>query len=510
MEDLKQALLESPALHAINYKSPVPVILAVDTSYIAVGYHLAQCDEQKPQIHYYSRFGSITLNERESHFSQPKLELCGLFHALQATKLYLIGICNLVVKVDARSIKGMLNNPDLAPSASMNRWILAILTFHFRLAHVPGTLHGPDSLTEDGHDFSGGEEDDEEDEQATRAANRTTIPIASETEAANFAEPEGKNFFSDDRKLWQKSTDGAHKLMVWPEKWLDILRAAHDHLGHRGRYVTSQFVGKRFWWPTMQEDVVCSAFLSAVRDLEKCFNLHHIKISPYNSKANSIVERSHFDMRQVLFKAADGDQKPWSQVVHYAFWAERVTVCKQKGCSLYFAVTGCHPVLPMDIAEVTYLSPPPTSLLSSGELIARRAIKLQKRHDQLSLLKPRVYHARIEAAKKFKRDHPATIRNFDFKPGTLVLMRYTQIEKSLNWKMQPHYTGPLVMVSQNRGGTYVLCELDESVLHRTIAAFCLVPYLLQKVIALPPGFANISKKRLDKLISSEDDKEPKN
>ncbi|CDO77997.1 hypothetical protein BN946_scf184723.g4 [Trametes cinnabarina] len=189
-----------------------------------------------------------------------------------------------------------------------------------------------------------------------------------------------------------------------------------------------------------------SAFLSAVRDLEKRFNLHHIKISPYNSKANGIVERSHFDTRQVLFKAADGDQKRWSQVAHYAFWAERVMVRKRMGCSPYFAVTGCHPVLPMDIAEATYLSPPPTSLLSSGELIARRAIELQKRHDQLSLLKSRVYRARIEAAKKFERDHAATIRDFDFKPGSLVLMWHTQIEKSLNRKMRPRYTGPLVVV----------------------------------------------------------------
>ncbi|CDO78216.1 hypothetical protein BN946_scf184887.g4 [Trametes cinnabarina] len=233
-----------------------------------------------------------------------------------------------------------------------------------------------------------------------------------------------------------------------------------------------------------------SAFLSAVRDLEKRFSLHHIKISPYNSKAN-----------------AEGDQKRWSQVAHYAFWAERVTVRKRMGCSPYFAVTGCHPVLPMDIAEATYLSPPPTSLLSSSKLIARRAIKLQKRHDQLSLLKSRVYQARIEAAKKFERDHPATIRDFDFKPGSLVLMRHTQIEKSLNRKMRPRYTGPLIVVSRNRGGAYVLCELDGSVLHRAIMVFRLVPYLPRKAIALLPGFADISQKRLDELISSEDDGE---
>ena len=41
----------------------------------------------------------------------------------------------------------MLNNPDIAPSASINRWIVSILTFHFKLRHVPGKQHGPDGLS---------------------------------------------------------------------------------------------------------------------------------------------------------------------------------------------------------------------------------------------------------------------------------------------------------------------------------------------------------------------------
>ena len=96
---------------------------------------------------YYARFGSITLNDREARFSQPKLELYGLYRTLRSQKLYLIGIRNLVIEVDARYIKGMLANADLEPSASINRWILAILTFHFTLVHVPGTFHGPDGLS---------------------------------------------------------------------------------------------------------------------------------------------------------------------------------------------------------------------------------------------------------------------------------------------------------------------------------------------------------------------------
>ncbi|KAG5347712.1 hypothetical protein C0989_011545, partial [Termitomyces sp. Mn162] len=54
---------------------------------------------------------------------------------------------NLIIEVDARYIKGMLQNPDIQPSASMNRWIMAILMFHFELVHVKGTFHGPDGLS---------------------------------------------------------------------------------------------------------------------------------------------------------------------------------------------------------------------------------------------------------------------------------------------------------------------------------------------------------------------------
>ena len=147
MDDLKEALVQSPALRPINYHSEAPVILGVDTSHIAIGSILSQCDPGNPKLRYVAKFGSITLNEREARFSQPKLELYGLYRALRSLKLYLIGVRNMVVEVDAKYIKGMLSNPDIAPSASVNRWILSILMFHFTLVHVPGTHHGPDGLS---------------------------------------------------------------------------------------------------------------------------------------------------------------------------------------------------------------------------------------------------------------------------------------------------------------------------------------------------------------------------
>ena len=146
MQDaLKATLLASPALWPIDYDSNSPVILGVDTSHIAIGFLLCQCDADNPCIRRYVRFSSITLNDHKSHFLQPKLEL---YHALRALKMYLIGVQNLEVEVDTRYIKGMLVSPDLMPSASMNHWIVSILLFHFTLDHVPGTRHGPDGLSQ--------------------------------------------------------------------------------------------------------------------------------------------------------------------------------------------------------------------------------------------------------------------------------------------------------------------------------------------------------------------------
>ena len=59
--------------------------------------------------------------------------------------------------------------------------------------------------------------------------------------------------------------------------------------------------------------------------------------------------------RQALFKATNGDPTQWSQVTYSVMWADRITTRRRMGCSLYFAVTGMQPIIPLDIIEATYL-----------------------------------------------------------------------------------------------------------------------------------------------------------
>ena len=48
-KDLKKALLASPAFQPLNYTSESPVILAVNTSSIIVGFYLCQEDPTNPK-----------------------------------------------------------------------------------------------------------------------------------------------------------------------------------------------------------------------------------------------------------------------------------------------------------------------------------------------------------------------------------------------------------------------------------------------------------------------------
>jgi hypothetical protein len=53
------------------------------------------------------------------------------------------------------------------------------------------------------------------------------------------------------------------------------------------------------------------------------------------------------------------------------------------GTSPYFVAHGIHPILPFDIIESTCLLPPPESVLSTDDLIARRSLEFEKRAEDL-------------------------------------------------------------------------------------------------------------------------------
>src|SRR5258708_1063537 len=131
------------------------VTVHVDSSVIGMGWMIAQrlADAEYPIV-----FGSITFNECEVHYSQPKLELYGVFRALKAECHRLHNIHFRLI-VDAGFLAQMMISPDL-PNVAMTRWITYIQLFTFEVNHTPGVAHCvPDGLscqprTADDSDYS--------------------------------------------------------------------------------------------------------------------------------------------------------------------------------------------------------------------------------------------------------------------------------------------------------------------------------------------------------------------
>ena len=136
MQDLKDALEDAVPLGNIDYECDNLVVLAVDTSFKAVGYYIYQEGQSSKIKKVFMKFGLITLNNREARVSQPKRELFRLRQALKVNEYLLIGCRKLIVETDAKYLHGMLNHPEMGPNATINCWIKKVLMFHFTIEHI--------------------------------------------------------------------------------------------------------------------------------------------------------------------------------------------------------------------------------------------------------------------------------------------------------------------------------------------------------------------------------------
>jgi hypothetical protein len=60
--------------------------------------------------------------------------------------MHIIGVADLTVEMDAQYVRGMLANPNLQPSAAINRWsvVNVIQVFDFKHVYMPAERHqGP-------------------------------------------------------------------------------------------------------------------------------------------------------------------------------------------------------------------------------------------------------------------------------------------------------------------------------------------------------------------------------
>jgi hypothetical protein len=619
---IKSLIATAPALRSIDYLSSNPVVISVDSSKEAVGMILSQLSDNG-KVKHPARYGSLPMDEVASRYSQPKLELYGLYRALRHWRLYIVGVKKLIVEVDAQAIKGMLNHPDTQSDAAMNRWIQGIISFDFELVHVPADKHrGPDALSR--RPLAEGEiieiEDDSWlDEMALIVQLESINNFPPFPNFEQFYESDNgieelkcftirhgqidtiqaiydfhkhdkvptfntlqnqkrflnkcRDFFLKNSRLFKKNGAKPPLLVITdPKHKFSILSHAHEHLGHRGIFAVQGVIQARFFWPKMRKDIrhhikschecqirslkrleipltvstpvtlfakvyidvmhmpTANGFnyivaakddlsgtseaqalrtataenlakffweyiycrygaplhvvtdngaevKKAFRELLKRLRIPHIRITPYNHHANGVVERGHFVIREALVKTCKGKITDWPKLLPQVMFADRVTVNRVTGFSPYQLLHGTDPILPLDIAEATFLVEEFKAGISTAKLLSLRARQLAKHPEDVERAAKVLRKARFTSKQQFEERFIKKLTRKTYEPGELVLLRATEIEMSLNRKHQPRYQGPYEVAYRTTGGNYRLKELDGTLLKYTYAAFRILPYI---------------------------------
>jgi hypothetical protein len=264
------------------------------------------------------------------------------------------------------------------------------------------------------------------------------------------------------------------------------------------RRATAQSLAKFFW-----EEIYCrygivmqvttdngSEVKEAFEILMKTLGVPHVKISPYNSRGNGVVERGHFILRESIIKACEGKINIWPLKVAPAVFADRVTVRRATGQSPFFTLHGFEPILPFDLTECTFMIEGWKTSMSASDLLALRIRQIEKRPEDMQAAAERLQASRFRSKAEFERRYQQRFYRTEYHPDELVLVRNSRIATDLGRKTKLKWLGPYAIVRRTQGGSYVLRELSGAISTQGISATRLLPYIARddpRLIQLAQG-----------------------
>ncbi|XP_055714231.1 uncharacterized protein K02A2.6-like [Phlebotomus papatasi] len=238
-----------------------------DASPVGIGAVLVQFDGDNttPQVIAYA---SKSLSKTEQRYCQTEREALALVWAVEKFSIYLIGR-EFELETDHKPLE-IIFKPQSRPCARIERWVLRLQSFRFRVIYKKGSLNVADSLSRLATSKIQ-ETFDVEDDNMVRSIVESAAVDVTEIEEASALDPEfGKlresvmtGRWTEEVKAYQPFRDEltvtgnilirGNKLVVPGKIRSRMLNLAHE--GHPGESAKKRRLRDRVWWPGLDNDV---------------------------------------------------------------------------------------------------------------------------------------------------------------------------------------------------------------------------------------------------------------
>ena len=266
-EELKRRLSSAETLGYFDKDAPTQVV--ADASPVGLGAVLTQVQKDGPRVISYA---SRSLTETERRYSQTEKEALALIWACEKFHPYIYGTPFELV-TDHKPLE-VIYGPKSRPCARIERWVLRMQPYKFKVRYQPGPKNIADALSRLVTSEDGGSRHSSQAEQYVRFVAVSATPSAMTTREVEEASAEDEELSAIRKCIDGESWDQlAYKQyipcsgelctigqlilrgtrIVIPKKLRPrILSLAHE--GHLGVVGTKQKLRSRVWWPGMEKD----------------------------------------------------------------------------------------------------------------------------------------------------------------------------------------------------------------------------------------------------------------
>lgn len=263
-ERLKTCLSDIPTLGYYDPDDRTQIM--ADASPVGLGAVLIQIDSNGPRI---IAFGNKSLTDVEKRYCQTEKEALALVWAVEHFHMYLFGKSQFELITDHKPLEVIFGERS-KPCARIERWVLRLQCYNYKVIHKPGKFNIADSLSrlcvdQQSKPF----DDDHHVNQIVQYARPTALSLssirgASQTDSEielvkkgllhNDWDSKVNNFRLFEQELWLHDDIllKGNKIIIPTALRPQVLAAAHE--GHPGIVNMKARLRTKVWWPKIDKD----------------------------------------------------------------------------------------------------------------------------------------------------------------------------------------------------------------------------------------------------------------